>query len=48
MIQNRMNLSKNEVNEKSDKIFLKLKENPTVNKATNILLYMDFRNEVKN
>lgn len=43
----RMNLTKAEVKDKSDKIFKQLKNLEMMGKSQNILLYMDFRNEVR-
>lgn len=43
----RMHLTKAEVKDKSDKIFKQLKNLEMMGKSQNILLYMDFRNEVR-
>lgn len=43
----RMNLTEAEVKDKSDKIFKQLKNLELMDESQNILLYMDFRNEVR-
>jgi len=47
MLEVRNRLSDDEVYRLSENIFLKLRENNFFNNSTNIMVYLDFRNEVK-
>ncbi|WP_129598392.1 5-formyltetrahydrofolate cyclo-ligase [Anaerophilus nitritogenes] len=47
ILQKRKNLSVEEVNKKSKEIFEHLKSFSSYNNAHNVMVYMDFRNEVK-
>ncbi|QEK11485.1 5-formyltetrahydrofolate cyclo-ligase [Crassaminicella thermophila] len=47
ILKKRKALSSNEITRKSDKIFHKLKTFPSYQNAENVMVYLDFRNEVK-